>query len=61
MKSYRWWSTRKKATEPGAPQLHEEAPNNIVLEWACGKDADEVDRRWPTAEITDLQTSSTSG
>src|SRR5215217_775931 len=29
----------KRATEPGAPQLHEEAPNNIVLEWTCGKDA----------------------
>lgn len=33
----------KKATEAGAPQLHEEAPNNVVLEWTCGKDADTVD------------------
>ncbi|MCC7162777.1 MAG: molybdopterin-dependent oxidoreductase [Anaerolineae bacterium] len=26
----------KKATEPGAPQLHENAPNNIECEWECG-------------------------
>jgi len=37
----------KKATEPGAPQLHEEAPNNIVLEWQCGKDAATVDAADP--------------
>ncbi len=41
----------KKATEPGAPQLHEEAPNNIVLEWSCGKEADEVDAALAAAEI----------
>ena len=29
----------KKAVEPGAPQLHKEAPSNVVLEWSCGKDA----------------------
>jgi aerobic carbon-monoxide dehydrogenase large subunit len=33
----------KKATLPGAPQLHDEAPNNIVLEWECGKSAADVD------------------
>jgi len=27
------------ATQPGAPQLHENAPNNIVMEWACGDEA----------------------
>lgn len=26
----------KKATEAGAPQLHENAPNNIECEWECG-------------------------
>jgi carbon-monoxide dehydrogenase large subunit len=41
----------KKATEPGAPQLHEEAPNNIVLEWTCGKDAASVDAALATAEV----------
>jgi carbon-monoxide dehydrogenase large subunit len=29
----------KKATEAGAPQIHENAPNNIECEWQCG-DAD---------------------
>lgn len=41
----------KKATEPGAPQLHEEAPNNIVLEWTCGKDAATVDAALAEAEV----------
>ncbi|WP_027891890.1 xanthine dehydrogenase family protein molybdopterin-binding subunit [Calidithermus chliarophilus] len=26
----------RKATEPGAPLLHEVAPNNICMEWECG-------------------------
>ncbi|MBZ0299319.1 MAG: molybdopterin-dependent oxidoreductase [Anaerolineae bacterium] len=26
----------EKATQPGAPQLHENAPDNIVMEWECG-------------------------
>jgi carbon-monoxide dehydrogenase large subunit len=25
-----------KATQPGAPQLHENAPNNICMDWSCG-------------------------
>lgn len=41
----------KKATEPGAPQLHENAPNNIVMEWSCGKDAAEVDAALAAAEV----------
>ncbi len=41
----------KKATEEGAPQLHEEAPNNIVLEWFCGKEAAEVDAALSAAEV----------
>jgi aerobic carbon-monoxide dehydrogenase large subunit len=27
------------ATQAGAPQIHENAPNNIVLEWSCGDQA----------------------
>jgi len=26
----------EKATQPGAPQLHENAPNNICTDWNCG-------------------------
>src|SRR5690349_15853625 len=26
----------EKATQPGAPQLHDNAPNNIVFEWSVG-------------------------
>ena len=26
----------EKATQPGAPQLHENAPNNVVFEWSVG-------------------------
>ncbi len=26
----------EKATQPGAPQLHENAPNNICFDWSCG-------------------------
>jgi carbon-monoxide dehydrogenase large subunit len=29
----------KKATQSGAPQIHENAPNNIALEWTCGDEA----------------------
>jgi carbon-monoxide dehydrogenase large subunit len=29
----------EKATKPGAPQLHENAPNNVVFEWAVGDKA----------------------
>ena len=29
----------KRATEPGAPQLHENAPDNICMEWECGDEA----------------------
>jgi carbon-monoxide dehydrogenase large subunit len=28
------------ATQPGAPQLHENAPNNIVCDWECGSQSD---------------------
>ncbi len=33
----------KKATEAGAPQLHENAPNNIECEWECGDAAATAD------------------
>lgn len=29
----------EQATKPGAPQLHENAPNNVVFEWAVGDKA----------------------
>jgi len=29
----------RKATQPGAPQLHQNAPNNVVMEWECGNQA----------------------
>ncbi len=29
----------KKATEKGAPQIHENAPNNICMDWQCGDEA----------------------
>jgi len=41
----------RKATEPGAPQLHENAPNNIVLEWACGKESAEIDAALAASEV----------
>src|SRR5689334_2175469 len=41
----------KKATEPGAPQLHDNAPNNVVMEWSCGKDAAAVDQALAEADV----------
>ncbi len=40
----------KKATEPGAPQLHENAPNNVVMEWTCG-DQSAVDQALREADV----------
>jgi carbon-monoxide dehydrogenase large subunit len=40
----------KKATEAGAPQLHENAPNNIVMEWECGDKA-KADAAIASAEV----------
>ena len=34
----------REAVKAGAPQLHENAPNNIVMHWTCGTDAETVDR-----------------
>jgi carbon-monoxide dehydrogenase large subunit len=40
----------KKATEAGAPQLHENAPSNIVMEWECGDKA-KADAAFSGAEV----------
>ncbi len=40
----------EKATQPGAPQLHENAPNNIVFEWAVGDKAG-TDAAFAGAEV----------
>ena len=39
-----------KAIEPGAPQLHENAPNNVVFEWTVG-DKDGTDAAIDGAEV----------
>ena len=38
------------ATKPGAPQLHENAPNNVVFEWKVG-DKDGTDAAFADAEV----------
>lgn len=40
----------EKATQPGAPQLHENAPNNVVFEWTVG-DRDGTDKAIADAEV----------
>jgi aerobic carbon-monoxide dehydrogenase large subunit len=40
----------KKATEAGAPQIHENAPNNINMEWECG-DAEAADKALSSADV----------
>jgi len=40
----------EKATQPGAPQLHENAPNNIVFDWTVG-DRDGTDKALADAEV----------
>jgi carbon-monoxide dehydrogenase large subunit len=39
------------ATQPGAPQLHENAPNNIAFDWSCGN-KDGADQALANAEVT---------
>jgi aerobic carbon-monoxide dehydrogenase large subunit len=41
----------KEAVKPGAPQLHENAANNIVMHWTCGTDAATVDAALANAEV----------
>ncbi|HEY7735587.1 MAG TPA: xanthine dehydrogenase family protein molybdopterin-binding subunit [Candidatus Limnocylindrales bacterium] len=40
----------EKATQAGAPQLHENAPNNVVFEWTVG-DKDGTDKAIADAEV----------
>ncbi|HEY3336272.1 MAG TPA: xanthine dehydrogenase family protein molybdopterin-binding subunit [Candidatus Limnocylindrales bacterium] len=40
----------EKATQPGAPQLHENAPNNVVFEWHVGDKAG-TDAAFENAEV----------
>ncbi|HWP62015.1 MAG TPA: molybdopterin cofactor-binding domain-containing protein, partial [Candidatus Binatia bacterium] len=40
----------EKATQPGAPQLHENAPNNIVFDWTVG-DKEGTDKAFAEAEV----------
>jgi carbon-monoxide dehydrogenase large subunit len=40
----------EKATQPGAPQLHENAPNNICMDWSCG-DKDATDQALKGSEV----------
>ena len=41
----------EKAMAPGAPQLHENAPNNVVFEWTVG-DKDGTEQAFAEAEVT---------
>src|SRR5207253_1719138 len=40
----------EKAIQPGAPQLHENAPNNVVFEWTVGDTAG-TDKAFADAEV----------
>jgi carbon-monoxide dehydrogenase large subunit len=40
----------KQAAQPGAPQIHENAPNNVVMEWECGYKA-AVDAALASADV----------
>jgi carbon-monoxide dehydrogenase large subunit len=40
----------EQAVEPGAPQLHENAPNNICMDWTCG-DGAATDQAIAQAEV----------
>ena len=41
----------EKATQPGAPQLHENAPNNVVFEWTRRRQGRHRRRRSTRAEV----------
>ncbi len=40
----------EKATQPGAPQIHENAPNNICMDWSCG-DEEATERALAQADV----------
>ena len=50
----------EKATQPGAPQLHENAPNNVVFDWTVG-DKDGTDAAIDEPRSWSASGSSTSG
>lgn len=39
------------AVQPGAPQIHENAPENVVLDWTCGQSADDTSAAIANAPI----------
>jgi carbon-monoxide dehydrogenase large subunit len=41
----------REAIRDGAPQLHENAVNNVVMHWTCGKDAAIVDQALAESEV----------
>lgn len=41
----------KQAMQDGAPQLHENAPHNLCMEWQCG-DKDKTDAAFASAEVS---------
>jgi carbon-monoxide dehydrogenase large subunit len=41
----------REAIKDGAPQLHENAANNIVMHWTCGTDAATVDSALAAADV----------
>ncbi|MFT4037811.1 MAG: xanthine dehydrogenase family protein molybdopterin-binding subunit [Thermomicrobiales bacterium] len=41
----------RAAVADGAPQLHENAVNNVVMHWTCGTDAETVDAALAEAEV----------
>ncbi|GLR17927.1 xanthine dehydrogenase family protein molybdopterin-binding subunit [Portibacter lacus] len=46
----------KKATAPGAPQVHPDAPNNICFDWELGNPVEEVDAALASAHhVTTLE------
>lgn len=46
----------KKATEEGAPLVHEEAPNNLCFDWELGNPKEEVDKAMSQAHhVTTLE------
>ena len=49
----------EKATQPGAPQLHENAPNNVVFEWTVG-DKDGTEAAFETPRSSSSSASSTT-
>ncbi|MBI3997606.1 MAG: molybdopterin-dependent oxidoreductase [Armatimonadetes bacterium] len=40
----------EEATKPGAPQIHENAPSNICMDWSCG-DEEATERALRTADV----------